>query len=140
MKTLLEDYQRKLATAEELIKTTKDTGSRNDIAKMARLNTKASEYRAFIVDIERAIKREEGEAEPKKRLEKLEAMTFADLMALKDLCEDKMAYQQRRFPREKKRHSDIYKEQYDIWIEWHSLNTAVLFVLDEKIKELNQKS
>ena len=137
MKTLLEDYKRKLATAEEMIETTKDTGSRNDIAKMARLRTKASEYRAFIVDIERAIKREEGEGEPKKRLEKLETLGIADLMALKDLSEDRMAYYQRRFPDDRKRHKEIYKEQYDLWLEWHGLNTAVNFVIGEYVKNLN---
>ena len=139
MKTLLEDYKRKLATAEEMISTTKNTGSRNDIEKMARLNTKAGEYRAFIVDIERAIKREEGEdTEPKKRLEKLEAMSFADLRALQELTVIKMDYYQRRFPEDKKRHKDIYQEQYDLWIEWYSLNTAVVFVIGEYVENLNK--
>jgi hypothetical protein len=54
MKELIEDYQRRLATITETIKTTSDTGSRNDIAKMARLNAKASEYRTFIAELERS--------------------------------------------------------------------------------------
>ena len=58
MKTLLEDYKRKLQTAEEFISNNKNNGSIHDEKRKERLNTKASEYRSFIVDIERAIERE----------------------------------------------------------------------------------
>ena len=54
MKELIEDYKRRLATITETIETTSDTGSRNDIAKMARLKTKQVEYRTFIVELERS--------------------------------------------------------------------------------------
>ena len=64
MKTLIEDYERRLATITEVIETTKDTGSRNDIAKMARLNAKQSEYRTFISELEREVRKaEEAETE-----------------------------------------------------------------------------
>lgn len=53
MKTLIEDYKRRLATITEMIETTSDTGSRNDIAKMARLKAKEGEYRTFIAELER---------------------------------------------------------------------------------------
>jgi hypothetical protein len=80
--------------------------------------------------------KEIDEEPPKKRLEKLEALSFADLKALQDECEDKLAYYQRRFPEDKKKHQNIYKEQYDLWLEWYSLKTAVDFVIDEFVKKL----
>ena len=60
MKILLEDYQNKLKIANELIADNKNNGSIHDEKRAERLQTKASEYRAFIVDIERAIAREEA--------------------------------------------------------------------------------
>lgn len=64
MKTLIEDYERRLDTITETIETTKDTGSRNDIAKMARLNAKQSEYRTFIAELGKAQRRaDEAEQE-----------------------------------------------------------------------------
>ena len=60
MKILLEDYQRKLKTVKELIADNKNNGSIHDEKRAERLQTKASEYRTFIVDIERAIAREEA--------------------------------------------------------------------------------
>ena len=60
MKILLDDYQRKLKTVKELIADNKNNGSIHDEKRAERLQTKASEYRAFIVDIERAIAREEA--------------------------------------------------------------------------------
>jgi hypothetical protein len=57
MKTLLEDYQRKLKTVNEYIAKEKNDGSIVDVLWIERLNTKASEYQSFIVDIERAIER-----------------------------------------------------------------------------------
>lgn len=57
METLLDDYKHKLATVEEFIKNNKNNGSIHDEKRAERLTTKASEYRVFIVDIERAIQR-----------------------------------------------------------------------------------
>ena len=54
MKELIEDYKRRLVTITEVIETTTDTGSINDIAKMARLKAKQSEYRTFIAELERS--------------------------------------------------------------------------------------
>jgi len=139
MKTLLEDYQRRLVTVDETVKTTKNTGSLNDIEKMTRLRTKASEYRTFIVEIQRAIEREKGEEEPTKRLEKLEKLSFADLRALNELCINQMAYQQRRFPKNKKANKELYDEQYELWLEWYGLNTAVTYVINEFVKKLQAK-
>ena len=131
MKTLLEDYQRRLVTVEETIKTTENTGSQNDIAKMARLKTKASEYRTFIVEIQRAIEREKGEqVEDKTRLTKLTELSFADLNALREMCDIKMKYYQRRFPQDKKANKNIYDEQYGLWLEWYSLSNSVGYAID----------
>ena len=60
MKTLLEDYQRKLDNITTLVEKNKNNGSINDIERYTRLRTKESEYRAFIVDIERAIARNDN--------------------------------------------------------------------------------
>lgn len=57
MEILLDDYKRKLQTAEELIRNNKNNGSINDEKRTERLNTKAVEYRSFIIDIERALAR-----------------------------------------------------------------------------------
>ena len=57
MQTLLEDYKRKLEAMEFMIHDNINNGSIRDIERRTRLNTKASEYRSFIVDIERAIAR-----------------------------------------------------------------------------------
>jgi hypothetical protein len=56
MKILIEDYQRRLVTITEMIETTSNSGSNNDIAKMARLNAKTSEYRTFIAEMERELR------------------------------------------------------------------------------------
>lgn len=58
MKTLLEDYKRKLKNINELIEKNTSNGSIVHQRREERLNTKAAEYRTFIVDIERAIERE----------------------------------------------------------------------------------
>lgn len=52
MKELIDDYKRRLATITEAIETTRDTGSRNDIVKMARLKAKQGEYQTFIAELE----------------------------------------------------------------------------------------
>lgn len=54
MKQLIEDYEHRLVTIEKSIKTTSNSGSYNDIVKMARLNAKASEYRTFIAELNKA--------------------------------------------------------------------------------------
>ena len=59
MKILLEDYKRKLKNVEELIENNTNDGSIQDIKREERLKTKAAEYRAFIVDIKRAISRQQ---------------------------------------------------------------------------------
>ena len=48
MEEIINDYKRRLATITEAIETTRDTGSRNDIAKIARLKAKQGEYQTFI--------------------------------------------------------------------------------------------
>lgn len=58
MQILLEDYKRKLAAMEIMITDNANNGSIRDVERRVRLHTKASEYRSFIVDIERAIERE----------------------------------------------------------------------------------
>ena len=58
MKELIEDYKRKLKTVTDMLLKMKDSGSVNDIKKFERLNTKASEYRSFIVDLEREYNKE----------------------------------------------------------------------------------
>jgi len=54
MEELINDYKRRLVTITETIETTKDTGSRNDIAKMARLKAKQGEYETFIAELQRS--------------------------------------------------------------------------------------
>ena len=55
MKELIEDYKRRLATIEGMIAIFKSNGSENDNRKSERFNTKASEYRTFILELKRAI-------------------------------------------------------------------------------------
>ena len=140
MKTLLEDYQRRLKTVEQTIGDTTNTGSLNHIEKMTRLRTKASEYRTFMVEIQRAIEREKGEqVEDKTRLTKLTELSFADLNALREMCDIKMSYYQRRFPQDKKMHKNIYDEQYALWLEWYSLSNSVGYAIDLYITNLQAK-
>jgi len=54
MKELIKDYEDKLAAVEKSIKTTSNSGSTNDVAKLARLNAEASAYRAIIEDLDKA--------------------------------------------------------------------------------------
>jgi len=54
MKTLIEDYKRRLKTAEKMIE--ESAKSRDGIEKHQRLQTKASEYRTFIAELEREYK------------------------------------------------------------------------------------
>lgn len=69
MRELIEDYRRRLQTVTETIKTTSNNGSQHDIEKMARLNAKASEYRTFISELERALQRlEEEQAKEEDRI------------------------------------------------------------------------
>ena len=58
MQTLLEDYQRKLRNINALIERQDAKNNCPDGKAKIRLTLKAAEYRAFIVDIERAIERD----------------------------------------------------------------------------------
>ena len=58
MKILIEDYQRRLKTAEKLIKEDETPISRVGIERLARLQTKASEYRTVISELEREMRKE----------------------------------------------------------------------------------
>ncbi len=78
MKQLIEDYKRRLGTAEEMIATTKDSGSRNDIAKMERLKTKAANYRTFITEMERVLNGKSNEEKNDTRI-KEEVVNLKDL-------------------------------------------------------------
>jgi hypothetical protein len=60
MKELLEDYKRRLTTAETMLKEFKSNGSEHDIRKQERLTTKTSEYRTIIAEIERVINSHEN--------------------------------------------------------------------------------
>jgi len=55
--TLANLNERRLDTITETIETTSDNGSQNDIAKMARLKAKQSEYRTFIAELSKAQRR-----------------------------------------------------------------------------------
>ena len=56
MKQLIEDYQRRLVTIEKSIAENKNNGSISDVQRATRLQTKASEYRSMIAELERAIR------------------------------------------------------------------------------------
>jgi hypothetical protein len=53
MKTLIEDYERRLKSVEDMLNNFKSSGSINDIRKDERLKTKASEYRTLIAELRR---------------------------------------------------------------------------------------
>lgn len=57
MKNLLEDYKRRLKAVNELLNEPKEKFGKylHDEKRKTRLNTKASEYRSIITDLERAI-------------------------------------------------------------------------------------
>jgi hypothetical protein len=77
MKILIEDYERRLNTIEETIKITSNTGSQHDIAKMARLNAKAREYRTFISELNEAQRRvDEAEAQEEDRISTLARLYY----------------------------------------------------------------
>ncbi len=56
MKTLLEDYKRRLATITTMIENNKNYGSTEDIKRAERFSAKAECYRTFISELEREIK------------------------------------------------------------------------------------
>ncbi len=56
MKTLIEDYERRLKTVEDMIHNFKSSWSIDDIRKDERLKTKAAEFRTFIAEMERELK------------------------------------------------------------------------------------
>lgn len=60
MKQLLEDYKRKLISLNKMIKDDKENPF-NELEKTLRLRTKASCYRTFITELERAIENEKNE-------------------------------------------------------------------------------
>ena len=53
IKTLIEDYKRRLNTVNEALENDQDSGSINDTKKFKRLRTKAGEYRTIIAELER---------------------------------------------------------------------------------------
>lgn len=53
MKELIKDYQIKLKNIEELLSTSRSSGSASDIEKFSRLNTKKYEFMSFITELER---------------------------------------------------------------------------------------
>ena len=57
MEILLEDYKRKLNTAEKMIKEYNNDDRIMSSESLTRVIIKAAEYRSFITDIERAIER-----------------------------------------------------------------------------------
>ena len=61
METLLDDYKRKLLTAERMIKEYENDERLMNTETLIRITTKAAEYRSFIVDIERALARTSNE-------------------------------------------------------------------------------
>lgn len=75
-------------------------------------------------------------AEDNTRLGKIRKLDFANLKALKKQCEEMMNHQQRRFPKPRNSNPELYKEQYEIWIEWFSLFNVVVLVMDEYLDKL----
>lgn len=53
IKSLIEDYKRRLETVNQMLETNQDSGSINDTKKFERLRTKASEFRTIIAELER---------------------------------------------------------------------------------------
>ncbi|RPI82261.1 MAG: hypothetical protein EHM34_07215 [Nitrosopumilales archaeon] len=53
IKTLIEDYERRLKTVNDFLDTAKNSGSIADVQKFARLSTKASEFRTIIAELQR---------------------------------------------------------------------------------------
>ena len=51
MKTIIEDYERRLKSVEDMLNNFKSSGSINDIRKDERLKTKASIYRTLIAEL-----------------------------------------------------------------------------------------
>lgn len=69
MQTLLNEYKNKYQSVMDFIATNKNNGSINDERRTERVNTKAAEYRSFIADIEKAIKRTaKGESDKSNKL------------------------------------------------------------------------
>lgn len=68
MEQLLEDYDRRLKTVTKMLDEFKSNGSVNDIKKHERLATKAAEYRAFIAELEKVIRKNSAIEEAKKKI------------------------------------------------------------------------
>lgn len=60
MKQLIEDYQRRLKTVNEILESFKISCSVNDLKKEERLKAKAYEYRTFIAEMERLLNSQQG--------------------------------------------------------------------------------
>jgi hypothetical protein len=69
MKILIEDYKRRLQAVNTILEKGKNSGSVADIEKFQRLNTKASEYRTFIVELERCETSENSKTNIEKKKE-----------------------------------------------------------------------
>lgn len=83
MKDLLEDYKRRVTTAETMLKGFKSNGSEHDIRKQERLTTKASEYRTIVAEIERVINSHENAIQQMVELgliKKVEPKNVADVI------------------------------------------------------------
>jgi len=59
MKTLLEDYKKRLDTVNKFINNTRNNESINDEKKMVRLRTKASCYMTIIIELKTEILKQE---------------------------------------------------------------------------------
>lgn len=56
MKTLIEDYRRRIVSAKNMAKEIIPDNNMSKMAQIARLNTKAAEYRNFVAELEREYK------------------------------------------------------------------------------------
>jgi hypothetical protein len=71
------------------------------------------------------------------RMKDLNKLSFADLKALELHCADKMNYHNRRFPKDKKLHKEIYDVQYSWWVQWFGLHTQVQYCIDMFISDIS---
>lgn len=55
IKTLIEDYERRISSTQDLLSKNTNTGSLHDERRQERLKTKISEYRSFITDLEKIL-------------------------------------------------------------------------------------
>jgi uncharacterized protein (DUF488 family) len=69
-------------------------------------------------------------------IEKLETLSFSDLCTLKQYCELKMDYHQKRFPIDKKINKHIYRQQYAEWIKYYGLHVIIMYCIDKYVENL----